>query len=217
MNRCDKMLEILKKIESKGFEAYFVGGYPRDKYMGKESSDFDICTNAKPEDLNKIFICDMRYASYGNVRVNYNNQEYEITTFRKDIKYKNYRQPEIVYVETLEEDLQRRDFTINTLCIDANGNYVDLLNARKDIDNKLLRTVGNADLKIKEDALRIIRALRFACDLNFKLDADLKNSISKYKNNIYLINSDKVKHEINKTKNQKKLKEYLKEFDLLDL
>ena len=159
----------------------------------------------------------MRYASYGNVRVNYNNQEYEITTFRKDIKYKNYRQPDIVYVETLEEDLQRRDFTINTLCIDANGNYVDLLNARKDIDNKLLRTVGNADLKIKEDALRIIRALRFACDLNFKLDADLKNSISKYKNNIYLINSDKVKHEINKTKNQKKLKEYLKEFDLLDL
>ncbi len=211
------MLEILKEIEKYGFKAYFVGGYPRDKYMGKESTDFDICTNARPEQLEKIFDCDMRYAAYGNVRIIYKDREYEITTFRKDFDYKNYRQPKIEFINNLELDLQRRDFTINTLCIDSNGNYVDLLNARKDIDNKIVKTVGNSDLKIEEDALRIIRALRFASDLNFNLDESLKISIKKYKNNVYLINRDKVNKEINKTKNQKKLKEYLKEFDLLNL
>ena len=211
------MLEILKEIEKYGFKAYFVGGYPRDKYMGKESTDFDICTNARPEQLEKIFDCDMRYAAYGNVRTIYKDREYEITTFRKDFDYKNYRQPKIEFINNLELDLQRRDFTINTLCIDSNGNYVDLLNARKDIDNKIVKTVGNSDLKIEEDALRIIRALRFASDLNFNLDESLKISIKKYKNNVYLINRDKVNKEINKTKNQKKLKEYLKEFDLLNL
>ena len=211
------MLEILKEIEKYGFKAYFVGGYPRDKYMGKESTDFDICTNAKPEQLEKNFACDMRYASYGNVRIIYKDHEYEITTFRKDFDYKNYRQPKIEFINNLELDLQRRDFTINTLCIDSSGNYVDLLNARKDIDNKIIKTVGDSDSKIAEDALRIIRALRFASDLNFKLDESLKISIKKYKNNVYLINRDKVNKEINKTKNQKKLKEYLKEFDLLNL
>ena len=216
----DDKLNVLKKIENHGYQAYFVGGYPRDKYMGLVSDDYDICTNAKPDDLEHIFgshFCDMRFSSYGNVRVKYENQEYEITTFSRDFNYKNYRQPQVIYVNDLFTDLQRRDFTINTLCIDSNGNYVDLLDARKDIDNKIIKVVGNYDTKIKEDALRIIRALRFASDFNFKLDSDLIKSINKYKENVYLLNSDKVKQEIAKTKNQKRLKEYLKEFNLLDL
>lgn len=211
------MLDILKKIEEHGFVAYFVGGYPRDKYMNIETDDYDICTNATPEDLNKIFDCDMRFSRFGNVRVNFNNKDFEITTFRKDISYKKYRHPKVTYVASLEEDLKRRDFTINTLCIDADGNYVDLMNARGDIDLKVIKTVGDSDLKIEEDALRIIRAIRFSVNLGFTIDKDLEKSIIKYKDNLKYINPDKIKIELNKVHDKELLNETLKKFDLSNL
>lgn len=170
---------ILTILNNNGYEAYIVGGYVRDYLLNIKSDDYDICTSAKEEDLKKIF--NIIECNYGSCKINYNDKIYEITTFRKDINYLNNRKPErIEYVDTLYEDLQRRDFTINTICMDKEGNIIDLLGGRTDIDSKIIKVVGDTDLKIKEDALRILRAVRFATILNFKLDDELYDTIKKY-------------------------------------
>lgn len=170
---------ILTILNNNGFEAYIVGGYVRDYLLKIKSDDYDICTSAKEENLKKIF--NIIECNYGSCKINYNDKIYEITTFRKDINYLNNRKPEkIEYVDTLYEDLQRRDFTINTVCMDKEGKTIDLLDGRKDIDNKIIKVVGDTDLKIKEDVLRILRAVRFATTLNFNLDDDLYIAIKKY-------------------------------------
>ena len=112
----------------------------------------------------------------------------------------NNRYPKVEFINDVKEDLKRRDFTINTLMIDKNGNYVDLMNARNDIENKIIKCVGNTDIKIKEDSLRIIRALRFSSDLDFKLDDELIFSIEKYKSNLKNISSKRIEKEISKVK-----------------
>lgn len=175
----ENSIKLLKKIEEHGFEAYIVGGFARDKYIGRDSTDVDICTNATPKDLKSIFEDSMLpKEQYGSVTVIYKKIRFEITTFRRDIKYENNRLPiEIKYINELKDDLKRRDFTMNTLCINSSGEYIDLLNARIDIDRKTIKAVGNAELKLKEDSLRILRAVRFATILNFDLDVNLKNSI----------------------------------------
>lgn len=176
-------LKVLKKITDASFKAYIVGGYPRDRYLDRLTIDVDICTNATPMDLKKLFEGSILAKQvYGGVTVIINNIQFEITTFRKELKYQSHRFPvEIKYIEELVDDLERRDFTINTLCIDEHGNEIDLLNAKIDIDNKIIRTVGNSDDKIETDILRALRAIRFATVLNFKLDDDLKKSIKKYR------------------------------------
>lgn len=175
-------LKILEKINNSGFKAYVVGGYVRDLYLNKRSADVDICTNATPKELKDIFGDAMLPSvNYGSVTVRYKNIRFEITTFRKDIKYENNRLPvKIKYIDELIEDLKRRDFRINTLCMDANGQIIDLLGAKEDLDNKIIRMVGNPKKRLKEDALRILRAVRFATILNFELDANLKKYIKKY-------------------------------------
>ena len=179
-------LELLKEINSHGYVSYIVGGYPRDLYLNRESLDIDICTNATPKDLKDIFGDIMLpKENYGSVTVIKNKIRFEITTFRHDIKYENNRTPlEIEYINNIEDDLRRRDFTINTLCMDSEGNIIDLLDGKKDLDNKLIKMVGDANIKLKEDALRILRAIRFAVTLNFSIDNDLKESIKK---NAYLL------------------------------
>lgn len=193
-------LKILKKINSHGFEAYLVGGYPRDIYMGKDSLDYDICTSATPKDLKKIFDNSiLKVEQYGSVTLIEHGKRFEITTFRRDIKYLNNRKPiEIEYIKTLEDDLKRRDFIMNTMCIDSNGNLIDLLNGRDDIDNKIIKTVGNADLKIYEDSLRILRAIRFATILDFDLDKELKSAIIKHKGLLNNLSYYRKKEELDK-------------------
>jgi len=182
----DSALEVLRKIEEKGFKAYIVGGFPRDLYLKRKSADVDICTNARPKDLTSIFNdTKINNIDYGCVIVKHNNTMFAITTFRCDDSYINHRSPQnITYVNDLLEDLKRRDFIINTLCIDANGNQLDLMNAKYDLEHKIIRVVGDTYKKIEEDALRILRAVRFATILNFDLDDELINAIKKYKNNL---------------------------------
>ena len=177
----DTAIEVLNKITDFGYKAYIVGGYPRDIYLKRNSLDIDICTNATPKELKEIFHESiLNKQEYGSVSLMYKKIRFEITTFRKEIKYENNRFPvKIKYIDTLTDDLERRDFTINTLCIDNKGNFIDLLNAKKDLDNKIIRCVDNADKKIKEDILRSLRAIRFATILNFKLDDKLKKAIKK--------------------------------------
>ena len=211
--------KVLKLITNQGFKAYIVGGYPRDLYLKRQSIDIDICTNATPKDLKEIFKNSiLSKQEYGGVTVVINNTHFEITTFRKEIKYKNNRFPiEIEYIDYLIDDLERRDFTINTLCIDENDNLIDLLNSKEDIDKKVIKTVGDSDKKIKEDALRILRAIRFATVLDFNLDEKLKQSILKYGYLIKDLSYFRKKEELNKiftSLNVKKGIELIKELNL---
>ena len=175
-------LKVLKEIEKNGFEAYIVGGYPRDYYLNKESLDIDICTSATPKDLIIIFPnSSLSEEKYGSVSLYFNNIRFEITTYRKESKYINNRLPsEVEYITSFEDDLKRRDFTINTMCINSNGEFIDLMGAKRDIDNKVIRMIGNPKTRLKEDSLRILRAIRFATILNFKIDEELKKYIKKY-------------------------------------
>ena len=209
MNIGDNMYEVaiklLNEINNLGYDSYIVGGYSRDKYMGIFSDDIDICTSMTPDVMKKYFEVTHSFEKYGSMRILYDSYTFEVTTFRKDGEYKDRRRPETVeFVSTLEEDLKRRDFIMNTLCIDKNGNYIDILGARKDIDNKIIRVVGDVNQKLSEDPLRIIRALRFKIELNFEVD----NEIIEYiENNKYLLNylqKEKINEEINKIKNKEK-------------
>ncbi|MBE6138413.1 MAG: hypothetical protein E7173_01545 [Firmicutes bacterium] len=175
-------LKILKKINTAGFKSYVVGGYVRDLYLNRHSMDVDICTNATPQELKEIFGGAMLPSvNYGSVTIVYNKIRFEITTFRKELKYENNRLPiKIKYIDSLLDDVKRRDFTINTLCMDENGEIIDLLGAIRDLDDKVIRMVGNPKKRLKEDALRILRAIRFATILNFRLDDNLKKYIKKY-------------------------------------
>ncbi|MBR2833268.1 MAG: hypothetical protein IKE75_02425 [Bacilli bacterium] len=191
-------IKVLEKLESFGYKAYIVGGYPRDLYLKRTSSDIDICTDATPKEIMNIFdeIITTNF-EYGSITISYEKIKFEITTFRKEEKYKGFRKPsKIKYVETLEEDIKRRDFTINTLCIDKNGQEIDLLNAKNDLDNKIIRMVGNPKERLKEDALRILRAIRFATVLDFELEPVLKAYIKKYSPLVRKLSKERQKEEL---------------------
>ncbi len=193
------MKEILNKLIDSGFDAYIVGGYIRDFLLGKESFDIDICTNASIDNIIKIFnkegVSYKKYFSYHLVKGLYN---YDITTFRKELAYENNKPTKVVGVNDLYTDLLRRDFTINTLALDKDNNLIDLLGSRKDIDNKLIKTVGNTYDKFIEDKTRILRAIRFYVTLDFELDNEIIEFIKEKGYLIKELNSEYKKSELNK-------------------
>lgn len=178
----EKAIEILKIFESNGFVAYIVGGFVRDFVLDRTSTDIDICTNATPKDIINLFnVKDIPNNTYGSLVVIYKNSFFDITTLRRDIKYENNRRPvKIKYINDLKKDLLRRDFTMNTLCIDSNGDVIDMLNSKGDIDRKIIKTVGNPRFRIKEDCLRILRAIRFSTILDFSIDNKTMFYLKKY-------------------------------------
>ena len=196
----EKAITILKMIKENGFIAYFVGGYTTNTYMNRPCVDIDICTNATPKELKEIFKdAIISSIQYGSVTVFYQNVRFEITTFRKEFGYKDYRKPsEIFYIDSLEEDLKRRDFTINTLCMDEYGNIKDLLGGIKDIEKKEIVMVGNPEIRLKEDVLRILRAIRFATIFNFQLDSTLKKYIKEYGYLLQYLSFHRKKEELDK-------------------
>ena len=164
-------LEIINKLYDHGFIAYIVGGFVRDTLIGRETFDVDICTNALPKDLFTIFNADSN--NYGGVRLQVGSYNVDITTFREDKNYINRHPSEVVYIDSLEEDLKRRDFTINSICMDKNGTVIDLLNGVEDLNNRTIKMIGNIQTKLTEDPLRILRAVRFATVLDFDIDSEL--------------------------------------------
>ena len=214
---------VLEKLEKNGYEAYLVGGYVREKLLGgSEVLDIDITTNARPKDVVKIFSgFDVKLYEYGNVSFDIDNFKFDITTFRKDIKYLKNRKPEsIIYIDSLEEDIKRRDFTINAICLDKDGNYIDYFNGKKDLKKKTIRSVGDPHIKLKEDALRILRAIRFATIYRFKLDSELKSAIKENREYLRELSYERKKDELNKifcSKYKKYGVKLLKELELLDV
>ncbi len=214
--------EVLSRIEDNGFEAYLVGGYVRDYLLGIESTDIDICTNAKVKDILNIFY-DMHCNSneYGAVRINTDKLRIDITTYRRDVRYNGSRRcVEMEYVDNLVDDIQRRDFTMNTLCMNKEGTIIDVLNGKKDIEDKVIRCVGNIEERLHEDPLRMLRAIRFATTLNFTIEKELYDSLKNNRDLIYDLSLDRIKDELGKilvSKNCIKGMDYLRRLGYLEI
>lgn len=215
------ILEVLKKLDEAGYESYVVGGYVRDKLLGKKSFDIDITTKARPKEILELFPdLDVKLHEYGNVSFEIDKFKFDVTTFRKDIKYKDRRKPEsIVYIDSFEEDLLRRDFTINAICLDKHDHFIDLHDGKKDIKKRIIRSIGNPNKKLEEDCLRILRAIRFASVYKFSIEDGLKNAIIKNKHYLKDLSYERKKEELNKifcSKNKKYGIKLLKDLDLLE-
>ncbi len=172
-------LKLLKEITSHSYQAYIVGGFVRDYLLGIESNDIDIATDATPKQIKEIFTDScLPNEDYGSVTVIFSGVRFEITTFRREIAYVNNRKPiEIQYISDLYDDLLRRDFTINSLCMDVNGEVLDYLGGKEDLNKRVIQTVGNSYDKFFEDSLRILRAIRFATIFDFRLSEEVKKGI----------------------------------------
>lgn len=213
MNKIAKT--ILKKLTENGYEAYVVGGYVRDVLLGTSSNDIDICTNAKVADLLSLF--PGKINNYGSLNLKVNSYNIDITTYRKENKYQNRKPIDFVYIGSLEKDLERRDFTINTICLDQNGKVLDLLHGIEDLNKGIIRAVGDANIRILEDPLRILRAIRFATVLDFTMDSHLQESIFKHKRLVKDLSNYRMKEELSRillSQNVQKGLDLLKKFEL---
>lgn len=184
-----EVINIVEKIQASGHDAYIVGGCVRDYLSGKSPKDWDITTSAKPKEIQEIFPDSFYENSFGTVTVVTKNsdpalKDIEITPFRIEGKYSDRRHPDdIKFAKTLNEDLGRRDFTINALAMEQKK-IIDLFDGQKDLENKIIRTVGDANDRFGEDALRMMRAVRFAAELDFNIEEKTASAI---KNNAKLL------------------------------
>jgi tRNA nucleotidyltransferase (CCA-adding enzyme) len=167
-----KAIPVLEILEDAGFEAYFVGGSVRDFILGKEIDDVDIATSATPKEVKGLFQETIDVGiEHGTVMVIYGKQTYEVTTFRSESEYIDFRRPsEVSFIRSLEEDLKRRDFTMNSIAMTREGTIIDPFRGIEDIEQKRIVTVGNASERFHEDALRMMRAVRFVSQLSFNIE-----------------------------------------------
>lgn len=217
----DKLIKkILNKIEECGFEAYAVGGYVRDYLLGIKSTDIDICTNALPKDLHKIFPINNNSNSYGGFNLKIKNYNIDITTFREELKYDKRKPTEIIYLNDLKDDVKRRDFTINSVCLDKNDKIIDLVDGVSDINKRVIRMLGDIPKRLEEDPLRILRAIRFASILDFTIEESLYEELKKHYKLVLNLSNERIKGELNKillSKNYQKGLEILKDLKILDI
>ena len=213
-----EILKTLQTLNEAGFEAYLVGGCVRDLLMEREPKDWDITTNAKPEEIIKLFSKTVYENNFGTVAVftreipagesANQNDIVEVTPYRLEAKYSDHRHPdEVIFSNKLEDDLKRRDFTVNAMAIgrkgpasslkdiDSGWHLIDLYNGQQDIKDKILRTVGNPDERFKEDALRLLRAIRFSTQLNFTVSQETSEAILKNARLIKEISGERIRDE----------------------
>ncbi|WP_342453632.1 CCA tRNA nucleotidyltransferase [Virgibacillus litoralis] len=192
--------EVLNHIENSGYEAYFVGGCVRDLLLKREIGDIDIATSAPPSVIQQIFNKVIPVGlEHGTVIVRHRHQSYEVTTFRVEGSYSDQRHPDKVeFIQTIDQDLKRRDFTINALAMDKKGDVIDLFGGRSDIENKVIQSVGNGYDRFKEDPLRIIRALRFSSQLGFHISPNTIKDMKLVKSEIENIAVERVNNEMAK-------------------
>lgn len=190
---------MIEQLENKGYTAYIVGGCVRDAIMGKPPHDYDICTSATPDEMKEVF---KEYdvietgLKHGTLTVKGEDDFYEITTYRIDTEYKDNRHPDkVIFVDDIEKDLARRDFTINAMAYNKKTGLIDPFGGEKDIRDRVIRCVGNPDKRFNEDGLRIMRAIRFASVCKFNIDKDTENSIHKNKNLLNNISQERITSE----------------------
>lgn len=194
----EKVRYILSVIEAAGFEAYAVGGCVRDSVLGREPSDWDITTSAKPEQVKALFrrTVDTGIA-HGTVTVMLDKDGFEVTTYRIDGKYEDGRHPkEVVFTPSLQEDLRRRDFTVNAMAYNEKAGLVDIFGGMKDIQSRMIRCVGNAEERFGEDALRILRAIRFSAQLGYEIEAKTQSAIGRLAGNLKKISAERIQAEL---------------------
>lgn len=205
------VFDYLRKIENAGYECFLVGGFVRNRLLGKISYDLDIATSALPEDIIKIFNLETN-PNYGCVSFCDREYKVDITTYRVEMKYEKRKPVELEYTEDILKDLKRRDFTINAICMKSDGSLFDPYGGFEDLKRKELVPIGNARKKFKEDPLRILRAIRFKVtyDLSFNPEVDL--AIKSQKKLIKTLSYERKKREIEALWNSAKT-QGLKELD----
>jgi len=189
---------IIKTLWQQGYEAYAVGGCIRDSILGKKPEDWDITTSATPEEIKKIFKRTFDTGiEHGTITVLLDKIGYEVTTYRIDGKYEDHRHPkEVEFTRNLREDLLRRDFTINAMAYNAQEGLIDLFGGMKDLKEKKIACVGSAIKRFEEDALRILRAVRFAAQLGFIIEEETKEAISELTDSLQYVSAERIQVEL---------------------
>jgi poly(A) polymerase/tRNA nucleotidyltransferase (CCA-adding enzyme) len=196
--------EVCAALAQAGFEAYLVGGCVRDILLKREPKDWDVTTNAKPEEIQKLFEDTVYENDFGTVGVKTESEDpklkvIEATTYRIEGKYTDKRHPdEVRFAQTIEEDLSRRDFTVNAMAMDLKGEIVDPFGGQKDLKAKIIRTVGDADQRFSEDALRLMRAVRFAVELGFEIEPNTRRAITVHARELEIVAKERVRDELTK-------------------
>ncbi|GER73748.1 CCA tRNA nucleotidyltransferase [Weizmannia acidilactici] len=190
-------LPVIQTLEDAGYEAFFVGGSIRDSLLGRPVHDVDIATSAKPEEVKALFKQTVDVGiEHGTVLVLYGRRQYEVTTFRTESEYKDYRRPESVeYVDSLLLDLKRRDFTMNAIAMDKTGKLIDPFSGKEAIRDKRIETVGSPEERFREDALRMMRAVRFMSQLGFEIENGTKRAIRVYAHLLKYIAVERITQE----------------------
>ncbi|MBM7604398.1 tRNA nucleotidyltransferase (CCA-adding enzyme) [Metabacillus crassostreae] len=191
---------ILEKLISSGYQAFYVGGSVRDLLLEREIGDVDIATSAKPNEIKKLFRKTIDVgAEHGTIIVLHNETPYEVTTFRTETEYEDFRRPKSVsFISSLKEDLKRRDFTINAMAMDIDGEIIDYFNGKEDLYKKHIQTVGKASERFTEDALRMLRAVRFVSQLSFSLSITTQIAIRDHAHLLESISTERKVIEIEK-------------------
>lgn len=191
---------MISRLRQNGFETYFVGGCVRDFIRGVTPGDYDIVTSAKPDDVIALFERTVPVgAKFGVVMVIEGGHPFEVATFRSDDVYEDGRRPTRIHYASVKEDVLRRDFTVNGLLMDPiNGEITDYVGGREDIQYKILRTIGDPVLRFNEDYLRMLRAIRFAANLDFTLDEAAKTAIASNAPRILSVSAERIQDELNK-------------------
>jgi tRNA nucleotidyltransferase (CCA-adding enzyme) len=193
-------IPVLELIEKSGFKAYFVGGSVRDYLLNQPINDIDIASSATPSEIKEIFPKTIDLGiEHGTVMVLHNQRTYEITTFRSESDYVDYRRPsQVTFIRSIEEDLARRDFTMNAVAMNRLGEILDPFGGKQDIQAKTIRTVGMASERFSEDALRMLRGIRFVSKLSFTLDKDTHRGILELGHLLKFIAVERVTAELDK-------------------
>lgn len=189
---------IIETIKNAGFEAYVVGGCVRDSILGREPEDWDITTSARPEQVKELFPRTIDTGiKHGTVTVMLDRESFEVTTYRIDGKYEDSRHPrEVTFTPNLREDLRRRDFTINAMAYNEESGLVDLYGGLEDIERRIIRCVGNAKERFREDALRIMRAIRFSAQLGYTIEEQTGEAIRELAPTLTAISAERIQAEL---------------------
>ena len=191
---------ILHILQDAGYEAYAVGGCIRDSLLGRTPDDWDITTSARPEETKALFEKTIDTGiQHGTVTVMRHGRGYEVTTYRVDGEYEDGRHPkEVTFTASLEEDLKRRDFTVNAMAYNEEDGLVDLFGGRQDLERKIIRCVGEANERFEEDALRIMRAVRFSAQLGFTIEERTKEAIRGHADRLRQVSAERIQMELTK-------------------